>query len=103
MHRLIIHLLATVITFAIGLTTSLLLKPPVPQSIQPLATDPILVRPQIQELPDWAPGPNPAQGADLSIGIAVSGADPDLPTYDLRYIKLAKHGTTMSLSTSVNT
>jgi hypothetical protein len=76
MHRLIIRLLAAVITFAIGLTISLLLRLPVPQSIQPVAPDPILVRPQIQELPDWAPEPNPAHGADLSVAIAVGGADP---------------------------
>lgn len=95
MSRLIIRLLAAVITFVIGLTTSLLLRFPVPQSIQPVVTDPILVRPQIQELPDWAPEPNPAQGADLSVAVAVSGADPDSPTYQLRYLKLARHGTTI--------
>jgi len=39
------------------------------------------------------PEPNPAQGADLSIGVAVDGEDP--PTYQLRYIKLAKHRTTI--------
>lgn len=96
MHRLITRIIAAVITFAIGLTVSLVLRPPVPQSIQPVpTTDSILVRPQIQELPESAPEPNPAQGADLSVGIAVSGADPESPTYDLRYIKLAKHGTTI--------
>lgn len=92
MHRLIIRIIAAVITFVIGLTVSLLLRLPVPQSIQPVATNPILVRPQLQELPDWDPGLNPAPDADLSIGVMVN---PDPPTYELRYIKLATHRTTI--------
>src|ERR1041384_8295223 len=89
MRRLIIRLLVGVITFAIGFTIfHLLTFPPPSEAIPPVATtDPMVVLRPLTEIPDLPPEPNPAEGADLSIGLA--------PAYELKYIKLAKHGTTI--------
>jgi len=96
MRRLIIRFLVAVITFAIGLTIFHFLTLPVPQPIPPVvATDPIMVIPTVTEIPDLPAEPNPAQGADLSIGVAIGEDEQDSPIYKLRYIKLAKHGPTI--------
>lgn len=97
MRRLVINFIAVVIAFATGLTISHLLRPSaVEESIQPITTtNPIFVRPELQELPDLPREPDPAEGSDLSIDIQVSENDPNPPTYERRYIKLAKHGTTI--------
>ena len=97
MRRLIICLLATVLTFLIGLSIShLLMRPAEPESIQPLATkEPILVEPQITQSPDLPRKPDFPEGSDLAVAIQVSQPNPNPPIYVLRYIKLAKHGTTI--------
>lgn len=89
--------MTAVIAFAIGLAISRLLRLPAgEESIQPVTImAPILVRPQTPELPDLPPKPNLVEGSDLSIGIQVSQSHPKPPSYELRHIKLAKHGTTI--------
>src|SRR5215218_56348 len=97
LFRLLIRIMVAVIAFAIGLAISGLFRfPAVEESIQPVTvTAPVFVRPQTQELPDSPPEPNLVQGSDLSIGIQVSQPHPNPRTYELRHIKLAKHGATI--------
>jgi hypothetical protein len=98
MRKLIIGIVVAAITFVIGITISRSTNSPaIPKSTQFIkSANTILVKPRAKELPKVSQVPKvAAQGSDLSIAIQVGGVNPDSPSYELRHLKLAKHGPTI--------
>ena len=93
MRKLNIHSTVAVITFTIGILTPPISRSPTVQESNPLRKmDQVLVHPQAKTVPSLPCDLSAAQLSDLSIAIQVSGVNPDSPSYELKYIKLAKRG-----------
>jgi hypothetical protein len=97
MRKLNIRLTIAVITFIIGITIPPISKSPdLPESDQPRnRVNQILVEPQAKEIPRLPHARDATQASDLSIAVQVTGVNPDPPSFELRYIKLARHGPTI--------